>query len=76
VIWLDAQVDDLVKRTSSSKTARPLLTNNPHQALSTLSSERAGLYEQVATAKIDTTGLRIDQVIDAVAQIVCPMVAK
>ena len=76
VIWLDAQVDDLVKRTSSSKTARPLLVNNPRQALSTLSSERAGLYEQVATAKIDTTGLRIDQVIDAVAQIVSPMVAK
>ena len=76
VIWLDAQVDDLVKRTSSSKTTRPLLANNPHQALSALSIERAGLYEQVATAKIDTTGLRIDQVIDAVAQIVSPMVAK
>ena len=44
--------------------------------MSALSGERAGLYEQVATAKIDTTGLRIDQVIDAVAQIVSPMVAK
>ena len=76
VIWLDAKVDDLVKRTSSSKTTRPLLANNPQQALSDLSIERAGLYEQVATAKIDTTGLRIDQVIDAVAQIVSPMVAK
>ena len=76
VIWLDAKVDDLVKRTSSSKTTRPLLANNPHQALSDLSIERAGLYEQVATAKIDTTGLRIDQVIDAVAQIVSPMVEK
>ena len=76
VIWLDAKVDDLVKRTSSSKTTRPLLANNPQQALSALSIERAGLYEQVATAKIDTTGLRIDQVIDAVAQIVSPMVAK
>jgi len=76
VIWLDAQIDDLVKRTSSSKTARPLLANNPQQALSTLSSERSGLYEQVATAKIDTTGMRIDQVIDAVAQLVRPMAAK
>lgn len=69
VIWLDAQVDDLVKRTSSSKTTRPLLANNPQQALSALSIERAGLYEQVATAKIDTTGKQIDQVIDACLQI-------
>ena len=69
VIWLDAHVDELVKRTSSSKTARPLLSNNPQQVLSALSGERAGLYEQVATAKIDTTGKQIDQVIDACLQI-------
>jgi shikimate kinase len=69
VIWLDAHVDELVKRTSSSKTARPLLSDNPQQVLSALSGERAGLYEQVATAKIDTTGKQIDQVIDAALQI-------
>ena len=69
VIWLDAHVDDLVKRTSSSKTPRPLLANNPQQVLSALSNERAGLYEQVATAKIDTTGKQIEQVIDAALQI-------
>jgi len=69
VIWLDAHVDELVKRTSSSKTARPLLSNNPQKVLSALSDERAGLYEQVATAKIDTTGKKIDQVIDAALQI-------
>jgi shikimate kinase len=69
VIWLDAHVDELVKRTSSSKTARPLLSDNPQQVLSALSAERAGLYEQVATAKIDTTGKQVDQVIDAALQI-------
>jgi shikimate kinase len=69
VIWLDAHVDDLIKRTSSSKIARPLLANNPQQVLSALSNERAGLYEQVATAKIDTTGKQIEQVIDAALQI-------
>ncbi len=68
VIWLDARVDELVKRTSSSKTARPLLANDPQQVLSALSGERAGLYDQVATAKIDTTGKQIDQVIDACLQ--------
>jgi len=69
VIWLDAHVDDLVKRTSASKTARPLLATNPQQVLSALSNERASLYEQIATSKIDTTGKQIDQVIDAVLQI-------
>jgi len=69
VIWLDAHVDDLVKRTSSSKIARPLLANNPQQVLSALSTERAGFYEQIATAKIDTTGKQIEQVIDAALQI-------
>jgi shikimate kinase len=45
------------------------LSDNPQQVLSALSDERAGLYEQVATAKIDTTGKQIDQVIDAALQI-------
>jgi shikimate kinase len=69
IIWLDAHVDDLVKRTSSSKTSRPLLATNPQQVLSSLSNERASLYEQIATSKIDTTGKQIEQVIDAVLQI-------
>jgi shikimate kinase len=69
VIWLDAHVNDLVKRTASSKTVRPLLANDPKQVLSALSGERAVLYEQVATAKIDTTGKQIEQVIDAVLQV-------
>ena len=69
VIWLDAHVNDLVKRTASSKTVRPLLANDPMQVLSALSGERAVLYEQVATAKIDTTGKQIEQVIDAVLQV-------
>jgi shikimate kinase len=71
VIWLDAHVDELVKRTSSSRTARPLLANNPQQVLSALSNERASLYEQIATSRIDTTGKQIEQVIDAVLQILC-----
>jgi len=76
VIWLDAHVDDLVRRTSSSTTSRPLLANNPQQVLSALSSERAGLYEQVATTKIDTTGMQIEQVIDAAVQILRQSVDK
>ena len=76
VIWLDARVDELVKRTSSSKTPRPLLANDPQQVLSALSGERASLYEQVATAKIDTTGKQIDQVIDAALQILRQSVQK
>ena len=76
VIWLDARVDELVKRTSSSKTPRPLLANDPQQVLSALSGERASLYEQVATAKIDTTGKQIDQVIDAALQILRRSVQK
>jgi shikimate kinase len=69
VIWLDAHVNDLVKRTSSSKIARPLLSNNPQQVLSALSGERAGLYEQIATVKIDTSGKQIEQVVHAALQV-------
>ena len=76
VIWLDAHVDELVKRTSSSRTARPLLANNPQQVLSALSNERASLYEQIATSRIDTTGKQIEQVIDAVLQILCQSEGK
>jgi shikimate kinase len=76
VIWLDARVDELVKRTSTSKTPRPLLANDPQQVLSALSGERASLYEQVATVKIDTTGKQIDQVIDAALQILRQSVQK
>ena len=69
MIWLDAHVNDLVKRTASSKTVRPLLANDPKQVLSALSNERASWYEQIATSKIDTTGKQIEQVIDAVLQV-------
>ena len=76
VIWLDAHVDELVKRTSSSRTARPLLANNPQQVLSALSNERASLYEQIATSRIDTTGKQIEHVIDAVLQILSQLEGK
>ena len=74
VVWLDAQVNVLLQRTSSSNNTRPLLANDPLQTLSTLSAERAVLYQQVATAKIDTSGLTIDQVVDTVEKIVCQAV--
>ncbi|TRZ71521.1 MAG: shikimate kinase [Actinobacteria bacterium] len=76
VIWLDADVDTLVTRTSLSKNVRPLLETDPRSALTTLSNDRSDLYEQIATERIVTSNLGVDQVVDAVMQVVQSSVSK
>jgi len=76
VIWLDADVDTLVIRTSSSKNIRPLLETDPRSILTALRDNRSDFYEQIATERIVTTNLGVDQVVDEVMQVVQSSVTK
>jgi len=76
VIWLDADVDTLVIRTSSSKNIRPLLETDPRSILTALRDNRSDFYEQIATERIVTTNLDVDQVVDEVMQVVQSSVTK
>jgi len=76
VIWLDADVDTLVTRTSLSKNVRPLLETDPRSTLTALRNDRSDFYEQIATKRIITSHLGIDQVVDAVMQAMQASVSK
>lgn len=76
VIWLDADVDTLVTRTSLSKNVRPLLKTDPRSTLTALSDDRSDFYERIATRRIVTSNLGIDQVVDAVMQVVQSSMSK
>ncbi len=66
VIYLQASVDELLKRTAHSYN-RPLLrTKNPRLKLETLLNERHPLYEEVADVTIETGHRSIRQVVKAV----------
>ena len=70
IIWLQADVDALVRRTSASKSVRPLLDSDPRNTLQALDRERSDLYGQIATTKINTSALRVDQVVDQIVTVV------
>jgi shikimate kinase len=76
VIWLDADVETLVTRTSLSRNVRPLLETDPRSTLTALRNERSDFYEQIATERIITSHLGIDQVVDAVLRVIQSSVSK
>lgn len=65
-VWLRVGVSEAARRVGLN-TSRPLLLGNVRGTLMTLLDERTPLYEEVATWTVDTDGLSIDQVVDAVA---------
>lgn len=67
VVWLDASVDDLVMRTKSGA-ARPLLDGDASKTLRSLSDQRSGWYEEIATVRIDTRGKSVAKVCSAVLE--------
>ncbi len=76
VIWLDADVETLVTRTSLSRNVRPLLETDPRSTLTALRNDRSDFYEQIATERIITSHLGIDQVVDAVLRVIQSSVSK
>jgi shikimate kinase len=76
VVYLETDLDTLVRRTRSTK-VRPLLaTDDPRAALERLIEARRPLYEQLADLRIETTGRQVRAVAADVAQRLARRVAK
>ena len=65
VVLLQVGLADAARRVGLSRD-RPVLALNPRAALHRLMAERAPLYEQVATVRVDTDGKTVQQVVDEV----------
>jgi shikimate kinase len=62
LVWLKAELDEMVRRTAKRPGARPLLTaGDPSTQLQQLLVEREPFYAQAAL-NVDTTGKSIDEV--------------
>lgn len=70
VVWLQAPPEVLADRVGSgmARAERPLLAGGPVTTLERLAAMRAGAYEAVADAVVDTDSRSIDQVVDAVLE--------
>ncbi|KMY23696.1 shikimate kinase [Actinobaculum suis] len=53
-ILIEAPQAELLRRVTNSRTKRPLLENNPEENLARLTVERAPLYEEVATIRVQS----------------------
>ena len=65
VVWLDASIDELVRRVGDGD-GRPLLVGDVRDALAEKVHERAPLYDEVAHVRLDTSGLSTQRCVDAV----------
>ena len=65
VVWLRANTDELLTRVKKG-VHRPLLDADPSGTLTAMARDRTPMYEQVASIAVDTDGMSIVQVADAV----------
>jgi shikimate kinase len=65
VVWLRADPSTLATRVEHDD-HRPLLGDRPLEVLTSMASERSGLYDTVADLVVDTDGLDADAVADKV----------
>ncbi|MDA9801290.1 shikimate kinase AroK [Candidatus Pseudothioglobus singularis] len=67
VIYLLSSVDQILRRTSKSKT-RPLLENskNKRKTISDIINARDPLYREIATITVDTNGKKLNEVINEI----------
>lgn len=69
VVWLDAPTETLVARLLAHHEARPLIGgDDPAARLEALRAARAGLYADVAHARIATTADAVDEICGQVLQ--------
>jgi shikimate kinase len=62
VVWLRAPTSVILERTTKNR-SRPLLhTEDPAAKIEALMAERGPLYQETAHLKLDTAGLRCDEV--------------
>ena len=63
VTWLDAPTETLVARLQAHDEARPMIGGaDPAARLEALRAARAGLYAEVAHARVDAAGCAVDQI--------------
>ena len=68
VVWLHAPAAVILARTSKSHN-RPLLhTENPAEKINSLLAEREPLYQETAHLKLDTVGLRCDELATGIVE--------
>ena len=67
VVYLSSSVEQLLRRTAKSKT-RPLLENSSdrEKTITEIVNARDKYYREVATIVIDTTGKKLNEVIDII----------
>ena len=65
VVWLRAEVTTLAERVGSGK-GRPLLGDDPAEALQRLEGERRPLYAEVADVVVDVDNLGADEVVERI----------
>ena len=67
VVYLSSSVEQLLRRTAKSKT-RPLLENSTDRkkTISDIIKARDKYYREVATIVVDTTGKKLNEVIDII----------
>jgi shikimate kinase len=76
VVYLETNIETLVRRTKAAKT-RPLLMNDdPRAVLERLMAVRRPLYENAADLRIDTTGRQVRAVAADIQQRLGQRVAK
>jgi shikimate kinase len=67
VVWLRAPAAQLAKRVGDGR-SRPLLNADREATLERLNTERRSAYEAAAHTTVDTTGLNVAVVVDAVLE--------
>ena len=70
VVYLLSSVDQILRRTSKSKT-RPLLekSNNRRKTITEIVVARDPLYKEVASLIIDTNGKKLNNIIDEIIEV-------
>lgn len=72
VIHIDVALEELVRRTAG-KAHRPLLRNNPAQALASLLEARGALFDEVRTHRIASDDSPVEGVIAQVCDLLAPL---
>jgi shikimate kinase len=67
VVWLKADVATLVKRVGSGE-GRPLLSEGPAEAMTTLWEERAPIYAELADLVLDVDHLSPPEVVERIVE--------
>jgi shikimate kinase len=67
VVYLSSSIEQLLRRTAKSKT-RPLLENSSdrHKTITEIVNARDKYYREVAAIVVDTTGKKLNEVIDLI----------